>query len=458
MFRSKIILILLLFGFFIITTCKKVEKVMMVKTGVITNISTISAEISGYCIDLGEGNTFQGHCYSKTPNVSVSTSITKIEEQAVIGDYTSHLVNLEPKTKYYVKAYLSNGKNIVYGDEIYFTTDSLPTVISTNPSKEATNVPLNTSISATFNHEMDPSSITTLTYYLKDGETSVPGAVSYSGSTASFTPTNNLLAGKTYTCTITTSVKTLANISLSTDYIWTFGTQNVATTSPATIIQSRTATLNGIVCPNNLSTTVTFEYGTSISYGTTLTLPQSPVIGNSPISVSALVTSLMPDQLYHFRIKAINSDGTFYGDDLVFTTQNAYADLALSNVSFLPQTIMVGAHPDTISFRLANNGPENLTSLDTYVIIEIYLSQNTTFGDGDDIKIFEAGWDFIINSGTYTDWSYPDLNPYITIPPGVLGDYYVFFNVQPYSTLTDPNPLNNWAMRSRNNSYIRYNK
>jgi hypothetical protein len=79
------------------------------------------------------------------------------------------------------------------------------------------------------------------------------------------------------------------------------------------------ATLNGYVPANNLSTVVTFEYGTSTSYGHELTAIQSPLDGSVSTNVSAELTDLTPGT-YHFRIKAVNSAGTLYSDDNSFST------------------------------------------------------------------------------------------------------------------------------------------
>ena len=43
------------------------------------------------------------------------------------------------------------------------------------------------------------------------------------------------------------------------------------------------------------------------------------------------------------------------------------ADLAVSNFSFSPQTIIAGANPGSVSFRLTNNGPSNMSFPNTRV-------------------------------------------------------------------------------------------
>lgn len=100
----------------------------------------------------------------------------------------------------------------------------------------------------------------------------------------------------------------------------TLGQKANAVTNDATSIEATQARLNGLVNANYLSTTVTFEFGTSISYGQVISPPESPVTGNTDTYVSIDVLSLSPLTTYHFRIKTINSLGTTYGSDKIFTT------------------------------------------------------------------------------------------------------------------------------------------
>ena len=93
-----------------------------------------------------------------------------------------------------------------------------------------------------------------------------------------------------------------------------------ATTGPATAVGTTVATLNGTVNANGSSTTVIFEYGTTVSYGTTVTADQSPVTGTTNTLVSKGISGLTPGTTYHFRVAATSSSGTTYGTDMTFTT------------------------------------------------------------------------------------------------------------------------------------------
>jgi hypothetical protein len=107
-----------------------------------------------------------------------------------------------------------------------FSTDTMaPTVSSTTPANSATDVAVNTAITATFSEEMDGSTISTDTFLVDDGSANIAGTVTYSGTIATFTPATDLSYGTTYTATITTGAKDLAANALEEDYTWSFTTQ-----------------------------------------------------------------------------------------------------------------------------------------------------------------------------------------------------------------------------------------
>lgn len=135
-----------------------------------------------------------------------------------------------------------------------FTTGviSAPIVIATDPLNNEIGVPLNKIITATFNMPMDPLTITATTFTVKIGATSVLGSVSYAGSTATFTPSSNLLNNTTYTATITTGAKNLAGVALANNYVWTFNT-NTSLNPPFVDLVSadRFGILAGVGISNN---------------------------------------------------------------------------------------------------------------------------------------------------------------------------------------------------------------
>ena len=93
----------------------------------------------------------------------------------------------------------------------------------------------------------------------------------------------------------------------------------VVTTKPATNVATFAATLNGLLDPHGLTTTVYFQYGRTTSYGNRT--PNQAKTGNNYQNVFANISGLSAHTTYHFRIVATNSVGTRYGSDRTFTTQ-----------------------------------------------------------------------------------------------------------------------------------------
>ncbi|MCK4641717.1 MAG: hypothetical protein KAU06_10295, partial [Candidatus Marinimicrobia bacterium] len=147
-----------------------------------------------------------------------------------------------------------------------------------------------------------------------------------------------------------------------TDTWATIGTGSAPTviTLAETNITSSGVTLNGIVNPNGLSTTVIFEYGETTSYGDQITAEQSPLTGSSSVTVSANLSGLSDNTEYHYRVVATNSAGTANGADLTFTT--------LQSGSAPTTTTEAATDVSTTSATL--NGTVNPNELSTTVIFE----------------------------------------------------------------------------------------
>jgi hypothetical protein len=104
------------------------------------------------------------------------------------------------------------------------------------------------------------------------------------------------------------------------------------TTGSETTITSNSATVNGTVNANGLSTTAWFEYGTiSGSFGSK-TSPQS-VSGASDTAVSGVVSGLSPGNTCYYRIVAQNNAGTTYGNEMSFTTVDTSAPNCLISIN-----------------------------------------------------------------------------------------------------------------------------
>jgi len=128
--------------FTVLFACKKIEhkKILKITTGEITDTTTTTVTVKGVIIDAGEeGINEHGHCWSTSQNPTVSLSTkTELGSNNSAGSFTSKLTDLSPGTTYYVKAYATNSKETVYGNEIIFSaSDTLP-IVSTSPAGNIT--------------------------------------------------------------------------------------------------------------------------------------------------------------------------------------------------------------------------------------------------------------------------------------------------------------------------------
>jgi len=114
------------------------------------------------------------------------------------------------------------------------------------------------------------------------------------------------------------------------------------TTDPATLVTGTTATINGtLVYDGDEDCTCSFEWGLTTDYGEVTTGETK----NTGETFSAGLTGLLAGTVYHFRAKAVNSLGTFYGADLTFTTVGTvYPSVATTRVSSLVHRWVPGSY------------------------------------------------------------------------------------------------------------------
>ncbi len=135
------------------------------------------------------------------------------------------------------------------------------------------------------------------------------------------------------------------------------------TTNPASVITTDSATLNGTVNAEGNSTTVTFEYGTSLSYGSAATAAESPVTGSTDTMVTYTLTGLLPNTEYHYRVRAQNNGGTSFGVDQSFTTSalGVTIQTTFHNTSHTPVTVAAMDELLHVSATITPNGSPDPT-------------------------------------------------------------------------------------------------
>ena len=112
---------------------------------------------------------------------------------------------------------------------------ALPTVTSTDPESASTDVPRNVTVAASFSAEMNPATLTAASFTLVQGSTAIAGSVTYSGATATFTPSEPLTANTLFSATVTTAATDLDGHSLATAHTWTFVTGTTSARGPSPV-------------------------------------------------------------------------------------------------------------------------------------------------------------------------------------------------------------------------------
>ena len=108
-----------------------------------------------------------------------------------------------------------------------FEQSTTPAAIDFYPSEGATQVPVNVVVSVRFTRQMDPSTITTSSFTLRDYQNAiVPATVSYDTATkvASLHPTSVLLADSLYSVALTAPIRGANGTALVKYYTWSFAT------------------------------------------------------------------------------------------------------------------------------------------------------------------------------------------------------------------------------------------
>jgi len=332
-----------------------------VTTEAASSIGTTTAKLNGYLDSLGSCDS--PDVYFQWGPTTYYGNTTAVQSKSATGSFSATLNGLSSDTLYYFQA-VAEGDGTVYGDRLTFTT-AIPSVgdpvIVTQPAKAIKDNSAN------------------LNAKLTNLGTVSPVMVNFEYGTTTDYGLNTAYYSKSTTGTI---LITVSGLSPGTLYHFraqaegliqtcgddlTFTTTGTAivppavTTAGASGVGAENATLNGnLTTPGSLiPVEVSFEYGTTSSYGTG-TSPQSMTDAGS---FCASISGLMSNTVYHYRSRAEGS-AVVYGADMTFTT------------GYISPVISTGAATEILASSASLNG--SLTTLGSLSPVSVYFEYGTT--------------------------------------------------------------------------------
>jgi hypothetical protein len=345
-------------------------------TNSISNITTTSCSAGGNITsDGGSAITARGIVWSKNQNPTIIDS--KIINGIGTGTFTSSITTLTANTTYYVRAFATNSKGTAYGNQLSFQTpitNSTPTLTTTEMS----------SITAT--SASGGGNITT------DGGATITarGIVWSTSQNPTLTNTKTINGSG-----IGNFNSSLASLSENTTYYVRAYATNSNGTYYGNQVSFKTINSNANTTPtittsaiNSITSTtasgggnITTDGGAAItSRGVVWSTSQNPTTSNSKTSndsgigtFSSSISMLSANTTYYVRAYATNSKGTYYGNQVVFstatttnipTTSTNSFSAKLNGTNFVPTILFVQKINLTNSIAIvANRGGNEAISI-----------------------------------------------------------------------------------------------
>ncbi|MCG6167510.1 Ig-like domain-containing protein [Leptospira sp. FAT1] len=182
------------------------------------------------------------------------------------------------KTKFPFLAYLNLGRE----------TNSFA-VSQITPGSGVNGIPLNSSVQVTFNAPLDGSTVLSSTFFIKQGNVSIPATITTNDTTAVLMPNSSLAATTTYTVTVSQGIQSAAGISLKEDLIWNFTTAaTVDVVAPA--VSLTTPSVGANLIPSNSSVQIAFTESINCTTidNVVLTLKNNATNADEPGTVNCL--------------------------------------------------------------------------------------------------------------------------------------------------------------------------
>jgi len=291
-----------------------------ITTASVTNITGYSA-ISGGEVndDGGFPVTTRGICWSTSHNPTIANNFTT--DSYGIGSFTSNLTNLTTGTTYYVRSYATNSLGTAYGNEVSFTTLSLPSLainLVTNITNSSAHISgqvysnYSTIIANGFCWSTSPNPTLADNHSVQ--------LVTISSSSFDYT-IMGLIPGTTY------YVNAYATNIAGTNYT----NQRTFTTTPLPLVSTDSVIVVSDTSALIACNVIADGFLPISQRGVCWSTSQNPTVsgrhtvdgGGTGIYYSS-ITGISLDSIYYSRAYAINSYGTSYGNEIGFTTRSIY--------------------------------------------------------------------------------------------------------------------------------------
>ena len=262
----------------------------------------------------------------------------------------------------------------------------VPQVTSTSPGPDATNVPRNAKITATFSEPMNRTTLVagTITLVGIGGSVAVTGSVSSTSTTITFDPSSPLAENTAYVVKITTAARSEVELALAAPVSWTF------TTGTSTIAPGVTVDLGGASGFVLLGKSGITNVPTSMITGD---------IGVGPITSTAITGLVLTPDVSNQFATTPQVNGRVYAPDFAVPT---------------PAKVSTAVSDMETAFTAANGRAPDVTELGAGMIGSITMSPGvykwstalliptdvTLSGSSTDVWIFQVAQGITLSSGS----------------------------------------------------------
>ena len=329
------------------------EGLPVVATGDVTNVTTTTATCTGQVLEEGASEVVsRGVCWSTNSNPTINDS--HASSGSGEGSFSVEMTGLSRATRYYVKAYATNGQSTAYGTAIYFDTEGEPSIVTIDPVGDVT------ANSALCGGTVTDDGGLTVTdrgfcWSTQPVPTMNDSHASCGSGTGHFTyHLTGLTPGTTY------YVRAYSVNSHGTSYSEVISFVTAVVVPTVTTLDVTELTMNSAVCGGNVTDdggAIVTERGVCWSTNPNPTTDDSHVAcGSGTGSFIGNITGLMSTTTYYVRAYAVNSAGPGYGQNLSFTTEQfSWNNGTLPGLFSVSQTEKVYFSQGNLQYQASTN-------------------------------------------------------------------------------------------------------